>query len=93
MSIDKAIEALTHGARVWDALEALKEAKADRDRLAAEVEALREALEDCVEDSEEVLNQHLASFGENHKPQRVAAMRETIRKARAAIDAAKASAA
>ena len=41
MSIDKAIEALTYGARVWDALEALKEAKADRDRLAAEVEALR----------------------------------------------------
>lgn len=66
MSIEKAVEALTNGARVWAALAALDEAKAlrdefaqryltneaERDRLAAEVERLRADAERTIRELE-----------------------------------------
>ena len=50
---------------------------------------LVDALEDCIEDSKQVLSDMIQTYGENYKQERIAAQRETIAKAEAALSAAK----
>lgn len=52
-------------------------------------EQLLEALQECVEDSQEAVNAYVATYGEQWKPHRLAALRATVAKARAAIARAK----
>lgn len=54
-------------------------------RLIATAPDLLEALMECVEDSEAAVGQYVQAYGETYRPKRLAAMRETVRKARAAI--------
>lgn len=46
-----------------------------------------DALIDSVDDSRDVLNAHLADWGPNYRPERIAAMRKTIADGEAAIAA------
>lgn len=50
---------------------------------------LVEALEECLEDSEQAVADYILKYGENWRPQRLAAMRETVLKARAVLAKAK----
>lgn len=54
-------------------------------RLIAAAPCLLAALQESIEDSEEVLNTRIATLGENFRPWRLKAMREQIAKGRAAI--------
>lgn len=49
------------------------------------IELLRTSLENCVEDSEELINAHIASYGEKYRPERLAAMRKVVADARYAL--------
>lgn len=53
------------------------------------VKMMVDALEDCIDDSKQVLSDMIQTYGENYKQERVAAQRETIAKAEAALSAAK----
>jgi hypothetical protein len=53
------------------------------------VKILVDALEDCIDDSKQVLSDMIQTYGENYKQERIAAQRETIAKAEAALSAAK----
>ena len=55
---------------------------AERDNLVGE---LADSLEQCLEDSEQAITDHILKFGENYKPKRLDAMREKVKKARAAL--------
>lgn len=54
------------------------------------IQKLKAALEDCVEDSEAVIVDHLQKYGQQYKAQRVVAMRKQVSDARAALAAAEA---
>lgn len=47
--------------------------------------ALVAALQESVEDSQEVVNVYVATLGEQYRPARLAALRETVSRGRAAI--------
>lgn len=53
--------------------------------LMAASEDLLAALRECVEDSQEAVNAYVETYGDEWKPHRLAALRETVAKARAAI--------
>lgn len=61
------------------------EAAAELRRLHGLNAELLEALLECVEDSEQAVTDYVLMYGEKYRPQRLEAMRETVRKARAAI--------
>jgi hypothetical protein len=52
---------------------------------AREIEALRNSLAECVEDSEEVLATHLQAYGEKYRVQRADFLRAQISTARALL--------
>ena len=52
---------------------------------AREIEALRNSLDECVEDSEEVLATHLQAYGEKYRVQRADFLRAQISTARALL--------
>ena len=54
---------------------------ATEQNLRERVKAMEEALTDCLEDSREAVTSHVLSYGENYRPARLAAMRETVAKA------------
>jgi ABC-type nitrate/sulfonate/bicarbonate transport system substrate-binding protein len=49
------------------------------------VQPLVEALAECVEDSQSVVDQYIQAYGENFRPARLAAMRKTVSDALAAL--------
>ena len=51
---------------------------------------LADALDECAEDSASVVNDYVQAYGENHRPLRLKAMRETVTKAKDALAAARA---
>lgn len=54
------------------------------------IQTLKAALEECVEDSEAAIVDHLQKYGHQYKAQRVVAMRKQVADARAALAAAEA---
>lgn len=69
-------------------VEALRE---DRDRRNKLIEKLTASLEECVEDTVDVINNYIATYGEHWRPARLNALRDQESRARAAIDTARAS--
>jgi hypothetical protein len=71
-----------------EALRAHLECK-EREHLATKalVKQLAEALTECVEDSQELVNAYVQTFGENFRPARLKGMRDQVNKARAALAA------
>jgi len=60
---------------------------AEIEQLNAKVGMLRGALNECLEDSKEVLNDYLQKYGENFKPHRVEAQKKIIAEAVQALSA------
>lgn len=54
------------------------------------IRQLADALDECAEDSATVVNDYVQAYGENHRPLRLKAMRETVTKAKDALAAARA---
>lgn len=54
------------------------------------IQKLKAALEECVEDSEAAIVDHIQKYGQQYKAQRVVAMRKQVSDARAALAAAEA---
>lgn len=71
------LEARSDGGPLWGLAEQLNAVAIQADLLAA--------LQECVEDSQEAVNAYVATYGEHWRPHRLAALRETVSKARAAI--------
>lgn len=54
------------------------------------IRQMLEALDECAEDSATVVNDYVQAYGENHRPLRLKAMRDTVTKAKDALAAARA---
>lgn len=59
--------------------------QAENGRLKAVIDALAASLRDCVEDSEQAALDYSQRYGFNHRPERLQAMWETVKQARAAL--------
>lgn len=57
------------------------------DEREADVVRLAKSLRDCVEDTDETIQCHILSYGENYKPHRLKAIRDQAAEARAALAA------
>lgn len=68
------------------ALQAERELRAQHEL----IQKLKAALEECVEDSEAAIVDHIQKYGQQYKAQRVVAMRKQVSDARAALAAAEA---
>lgn len=55
------------------------------------IQKLKAALEDCVDEAEQAVTDHVMSFGETYKPARLTALRKQVADARAALAAAEAN--
>lgn len=72
------LESYTAG-NVENVLQENARLKQERDELAAQVWVTREALEDCIDDSREVLNELVAKgYGDTFRPHRLEAQRNTV---------------
>jgi hypothetical protein len=81
--LEKEIERLDSG---WKLANQLRlEDNLTIEQLNAKVGMLRDALNECLDDSKEVLNDYLQKYGENFKPHRVEAQKKIIAEAVQAI--------
>jgi len=54
------------------------------------IRRLADALDECAEDSATVVNDYVQAYGENHRPLRLKALRDTVKEAKEALAAARA---